>query len=60
MIYLLFAIAAVMSVVTAAIINSMDPAAKYSNLKKSIVILVSILIYIGVAVYLLSQKVYYS
>jgi uncharacterized membrane protein YedE/YeeE len=58
MIYLLFAIAGVMSIITAAVINSMSSQPKSSYLKKIIVIGVSLLIYIAVAVYLLSQKGY--
>lgn len=58
MIYLLFAIAGVMSIITAAIINSMSAQPQNNNLKKIIVVVVSLLIYIAVAVYLLSQNGY--
>lgn len=59
MIYLLFAIAGIMSIITAAIINGMDTSQKYGTLKKFIVILISILIYIAVAIFLLKQKGHY-
>jgi len=58
MIYLLFAIAGVMSIITAAVINSISSQPKSSNLKKIIVVGVSLLIYIAIAIYLLSQNGY--
>ena len=58
MIYLLFAIAGIMSIITAAIINGIGTGQKNSNIKKLIVILISILIYIVLAIFLLNQKGY--
>lgn len=56
MIYLLFAIAAFMAIVTAFIVNSMSKAGKYSKLNKIVVIVTSIMAYIFIAVYLLQQE----
>lgn len=55
MIYVLFAIAAFMAIITAFIVNSMTKTSKYHKLNKVIVIIVSILAYILVAAYLLQQ-----
>ena len=58
MIYLLFAIAGIMSIITASIINGMDTSKKNGTLKKLIVILISVLIYIVAAIFILNQKGY--
>lgn len=55
MVYLLFAIAAFMAIVTAFIVNSMSKASKYNKLNKIIVIAISISAYVFIAVYLLQQ-----
>ena len=55
MIYVLFAIAAFMAIISAFIVNSMPKTSKYSKLNKVIVIVISILAYVLVAVYLLQQ-----
>lgn len=55
MIYVLFAIAAFMAIITAFIVNSMPKTSKYSKLNKIIVIVISIFAYVLVAVYLLQQ-----
>jgi uncharacterized membrane protein (DUF373 family) len=56
MISVLFAIAAFMAIITAFILNSMSKTKKYKTLYKVLVVLVSLSIYIVVAVYLFQQK----
>jgi len=58
MIYLLCSIAAVMSVIVAFTLNSMSPKTKHRNVKKALLILFSILIYITLVTYLLKQNSY--
>ena len=57
MIYILFAIAAFMAIITAFITNSIAKTGNKQTLKKVIVIAVSIVLYIIIAVYILQQKV---
>ncbi len=58
MVYLLFAIAGVMSVLTAFILNSMSPETKHRKIKQFILVAISIILFIVVAIYLLQQTSY--
>ena len=58
MIYLLFAIAAFMAIITASIINSMSKRNKNGKLNRAIVIFISFSIFVAIAIYLLQQKHY--
>ncbi|NDP21290.1 MAG: hypothetical protein GZ091_09455 [Paludibacter sp.] len=58
MIYVLFAIAAFMAIVTAFITNSITKNSKNSKVKKIIVIIISILAYGVIAVLLFQEKSY--
>lgn len=56
MIYILFAIAAFMSIVTAFILNNMAEKTNPSKLKITSIIIISIVLFIIIAAYLLQQK----
>jgi len=58
MIYLLCTIAAIMAVIVAFILNSMTFIEKNPKIKKALVVLVSIILYIILATYLLKQPIY--
>jgi len=56
MIYLLFAIAAFMAIITAYFVNSMSKTGKYSKFMKAIVVGISIIAFMSIAIYLLHQS----
>ena len=56
MIYLLFAIAGFMAIVTAFILNSIKKDNKYKTIYHFLVIMISLIIFVGVAVFLFQQK----
>ena len=58
MTYLLITIAGFFSIVTTAIFKSISDNSKYLTLKKALVIVISILIYIVICVFLLQQKTF--
>lgn len=58
MIYLLFSIAAIMAIVTAFILNSMSTTTPHQKFRRTAVIVLSIIIFIIVAITLLSQNSY--
>lgn len=58
MIYTLVAIGAFMSVITAAIFNSINRLNKYKLLKRTLTILISLILFIIIAIFLLQQKTY--
>jgi multidrug transporter EmrE-like cation transporter len=58
MTYLLITIAGLFSIVTTAIFKSISDNSKYLTLKKALVIVISILIYIVICVFLLQQKAF--
>ncbi|HLP06484.1 MAG TPA: hypothetical protein VK152_13745 [Paludibacter sp.] len=58
MTYLLLAIAAFTAITTAFILNSMSRSNPSGKTKKAIVIVVSIVVYVLIAIYLLQQKPY--
>ncbi len=58
MVYLLFAIAGVMSILTAFILNSMHPETKHRKVKQFVIVAISILLYVAIAVYLLRHGSY--
>lgn len=58
MIYTLVAIGAFMSVITAAILNSISRFNKYKTLKRVITVLVSLILFIIITIFLLQQKTY--
>jgi multidrug transporter EmrE-like cation transporter len=58
MTYLLITIAGFFSIVTTAIFKSISDNSKYLTLKKALVIVISILVYIVICVFLLQQKTF--
>lgn len=58
MIYTLVAIGAFMSVITASIFNSISKNKKYKHLKRVVTILISLILFIIIAYFLLQQKTY--
>jgi len=58
MIYTLITIGAIMSIVTATIFKSVKKNQKYQILKRIIIILISLLIFIAICIVLLQQKTY--
>jgi hypothetical protein len=58
MTYLLITIAGFFSIVTTAIFKSISNNSKYLTLKKALVIVISILLYIVICVFLLQQKAF--
>lgn len=62
MIYLLLsilAIIAVMTIITTFILNSLSTKAPHQKLKRVIVIAISMLIFIAIVIYLITQRGYY-
>ena len=58
MTYLLITIAGFFSIVTTAIFKSVSNDSKYHILKKALVIIISIMVYIGICIFLLQQKAF--
>jgi len=56
MISVLFAIAAFMAIITAFILNSMSKTSNHKTLYKVLVVLVSLSIYVVVAIFVFQQK----
>jgi len=55
----ILAIMAVMAIITAYILNSMSTKTPHQNLRRVIVIGISILVFFVIALYLLTQGIYY-
>jgi predicted PurR-regulated permease PerM len=58
MIYILFAIAGFMAIVTAYILNSIKKDNKHKTLYRVIVVAISLIIYIAAAIFIFQQKNY--
>ncbi len=58
MIYVLITVGAFISIITAAILKPITDDKKYHNLKRAIVILISLSIYVAICIVILHQKTF--
>lgn len=58
MIYILITIGGFISIITTAILKSITAESKHKNIKRAIVVLVSLLIYAAICAFILQQKTF--
>lgn len=58
MIYVLITVGAFMSIITTAIFKSITKETKHQNLKRTVVVALSFLIFVLICIYVLNQKLY--